>query len=294
MTRRAWYLGIAGLMTLMVACLTVDPLFFNGRAVDGYDWDADPPDPELEGEIEPAHPSRVPPQARVEGILEVDGRDVHYVYAHRADAAATVFFSHGTTWHLGRYWERVEWLWERGLNVMIYDYPSYGLSTGDPDETTLYANAAAVLEILPTLPDYTEQRLVFYGYSLGGAPTLAMAARGVRGEGPRPDAVITEAAFCSVEALVQDGAFLDLPASFFSENRFDNCATIALLEDVPVMIIHGDADTFVVPRHADMLVESASGEVSLRIVEGAGHSFAPREGGETYWGWMLNFAINGV
>ena len=65
-------------------------------------------------------------------MIDLGDREVHYVYAHRPDAAATVLFSHGTTWHLGRYWERAEALWERGLNVMIYDYPGYGRSTGEP------------------------------------------------------------------------------------------------------------------------------------------------------------------
>ncbi len=284
---RCWAIGLAG---VMAACLTVDPLFFNGRAVESYDWDADPPDPQLEGELSPAHPSAVPAEARVEGLLEVEDRQVHYVYAHRSDAVATVFFSHGTTWHLGRYWERVELLWERGLNVMVYDYPGYGRSTGEPDEAGINANAAAVLELLPTLPDYTPERLIFYGYSLGGAPTYAMAARGVRGEGLRPDGVISEAAFCSVEALAQDGAFLDLPGSFFSENRFDNCARIAELCEIPVLIIHGDADTFVVPRQAELLHEAAEGEATLRLVEGGEHSTVPIEGGEAYWGWILDFA----
>ena len=86
------------------------------------------------------------------------------------------------------------------------------------------------------------------------------------------------------------GAFLDLPGSFFSENRFDNCARIAELGDVPVLIIHGDADTFVVPRQAELLHEAAEGEATLRLVEGGEHSTVPTEGGEAYWGWILDFA----
>ena len=43
-------------------------------------------------------------------------------------------------------------------------------------------------------------------------PSFHLAARGARGEGPKVRGLLTEAVFCSVEALVQDGAFLDLPA----------------------------------------------------------------------------------
>lgn len=47
-------------------------------------------------------------------------------------------------------WDRAEALWDRGLNMMIYDDPGYGLSTGEPAEAELFENAAAVLELLPT------------------------------------------------------------------------------------------------------------------------------------------------
>lgn len=276
-------------LAAIAGCLTVDPFFFNGVAVDGYAWDDDPPDPDLEGEISEPHPSTVPAEARLEGFVEADGRDVHYVWAHRPDAAATVFFSHGNARHLGRYWDRVEALWERGFNVMIYDYPGYGLSTGEADEASVYGNAAAALELLPTLVDFTPARVVFYGYSLGGAPTYEMALRGVRGEVLRPHALLSEAAFCSVDALVKDGSFIGLSGEFLSANVFDNCAKIGELGDLPVLLIHGGADSFVVPRHAEMLLERAREGTTLRLVDGADHSQSAVVGGDTYWGWVVDF-----
>jgi hypothetical protein len=51
--------------------------------------------------------------------------------------------------------------------------------------------------------------------------------------------VISEATFCSVEALVQDGRFLDLAPGYLAESRFDNCARIAELGEMPVLVIHG-------------------------------------------------------
>ncbi|MCB9700479.1 MAG: alpha/beta hydrolase [Myxococcales bacterium] len=286
--------GVAGLaLALAGGCLTIDGFFFNGVVVDGFDFDADPPDPDLDGELTELHPSIVPPESRVEGFIELDDRRVHYVYAHRPDAAATIFFSHGNARHLGRYYDRVEILWERGFNVMIYDYPSYGLSTGEPDEPSVYENAVAVLELLPTLPDFTADRLVFYGYSLGGAPAYEVAVRGVRGEVPRPHAMISEAAFCSAETLVQDGSFRDLSGDYLLELKFDNCAKISELDEIPIFIIHGGADSFVVPRNAQMLKDRAGDNATLWIVEGAEHSYSAREGGEEYWERLTTFAAGG-
>lgn len=275
-------------------CMTIDGFIYNGAPVDGYAWDEDPPDPDLEGAFSELHPSKIGPAWRTEGMLAVEGRDVHYVYAHRPDASATIFYSHGNYRNIGHYWERVELMWTLGFNVMIYDYPGYGLSTGEPDEASVYANAAAVLEELAQMPGYDPERLIFFGFSLGGGPTYEMALRGVRGEGPRPKAVISEAAFCSVEALVQDGTFLGISGSFLSKHRYDNCGKIGLLEDTPTMILHGDAETFIVPRHAEMLAERASGPLTLHWVEGGTHSDLPKVAGTAYGEWIATFVAGSL
>ena len=269
--------------------MTIDGFLYNGAPVDGYEWDADPPDPDLEGAVTELHPSKIGPAGRIEGILAVEGREVHYVYAHRPDAIATVFYSHGNYRHIGHYWERVELLWGLGLNVLTYDYPGYGLSTGEPDEASVYANAAAALAELPGLPGYDPARLIFFGYSLGAAPTLELAVRAAAGEGPKARAVITEAAFCSVEALVQDGTSLGISASFLSAHRYDNCAKIGALGATPTLILHGEAETFIVPRHAEMLAAQASGPVEVVMVAEGRHSDLPRVMGVEYGETIARF-----
>ncbi|MCB9748888.1 MAG: alpha/beta hydrolase [Myxococcales bacterium] len=270
-------LALLALATLS-ACLSADPFFFNGREVDGYDWDADPPDPDLEGDLEDeAHPSRIGPESRVEGVIELAGREVHYVYAHRDDAAATIFYSHGNHLNLGFYWQRVELMWSWGYNVLIYDYPSYGLSTGDASEQTMYENAEAALELLPTLPGVDPERVFFIGFSLGGAPATEMAIRAQRGEvSIRPRGLLTESAFCSAEALVQDGTWLNFSGEFLVDGAFDNCGRVAALDpSLRTYILHGTADSFVVPRHAEFLKRAAGDGARLEWFEGAEHSKVP-------------------
>jgi len=222
-----------------------------------------------------------------------DGREIHYVFAHRPGATATIFYSHGTGRHIGRYWDRVELMWSLGYHVMIYDYPGYGRSEGEPDQAGVFASATAVLEqALPQMPDVDLDQVFFMGYSLGGGPTYELAARASEGElAVRPLGVISEAAFCSTEALVQDGTRLDLPGPFLSHNPFDNCGKIAQLDPaIPVMIIHGSGDIFVVPVHARLLRDAAaSDEVILHWAEGADHSEIPVVAGDTYERWLQEF-----
>jgi fermentation-respiration switch protein FrsA (DUF1100 family) len=291
------------LLVLASACLTLDPFIFTNEPVDEYGWDDDPCDPQLAGELAevdellnggpPAgcHPSLIDANHRTEGMLPFEDREVHWVYARNDDPIATIFYSHGRSKHLGRYWDRVELLWGLGFNVLVYDYPLYGRSTGDVlDETTMDENAEAMLETLLDLPGVDPNQIYFYGYSLGSAPTTSMALRVFeRDDLPRPRGIVLESPFCSVEALVQDGAFVDFPADFFADNKLDNCGRIGQIdESVSLSIIHGALDDFILPYNSQKLVDAAGREVRYELVEGANHSEIPVVIPDAYPQWVLD------
>ena len=106
--------------------------------------------------------------------------------------------------------------------MLIYDYPGYGRSDGEPSERGIFDAAQAALETLDAQPEV--QRVWLYGYSLGGAPTFELAARSERGEAPRVEGVMTEAAWCSAEDLLQDGALVNVPGHFGTRLVMDSCA----------------------------------------------------------------------
>jgi pimeloyl-ACP methyl ester carboxylesterase len=265
--------------------MSLDPFLFKPETVEEYHWDE--VDPQLDGELTDPHPSLVGPDDRFEGFAEAGGRQVHYVFARRPGATDTIFYHHGNRKHLGRYWDRVELMWQLGYHVMIYDYPGFGRSEGAPTEEGIYENADAVLALLPTMPEVDPDRVWFFGYSLGGGPAYEFAARAERGEALAPLGLISEATFCSIAAMVQDGAFVDMPASYVTNFEFDNCAKAATLT-VPVLLIHGAEDSFLVPRHAHMLAEAAPG-AELHLVPGAEHSDIPLVAGSSYEDWLRDF-----
>jgi pimeloyl-ACP methyl ester carboxylesterase len=275
------------LVTLLTTggCMSLDSFLFNPESVDEYHWDE--VDPQLDGELTDAHPSVIGPDDRFEGFTEAGGQAVHYVFARRPGATDTIFYSHGNRKHLGRYWDRVELMWQLGYHVMVYDYPGFGRSEGEPTEVGIYDSAATVLDLLPTMPEVDTTRVWFFGYSLGGAPTYELAARAENGHALAPLGIIGEAIFCSVATLVQDGAFLDIPPSYVASFEFDNCAK-AQTVTVPVLIIHGAEDSFLVPRHAQLLADRIA-ENELVIVPGAEHSDIPLVAGSAYNEWLRGF-----
>jgi fermentation-respiration switch protein FrsA (DUF1100 family) len=299
---RAW--GVLAALVLVTACVKVETFFFSGRVAGPYQWDET--DPALDGDLSAPHPSLVPAAQRDEGMLALDtGEVLHWVMARQTTANTTVLFSHGNGPHLGRFWDRAEVLWQLGYQVVLYDYPGFGLSQGTPSEAGMYAAGAAVLAMIAGRADVDPARIVLYGHSLGAAPTYELAARAMRGEAAaRPFAVVSESAWCSMQAMVEDGAFLDLPRELVTDLVFDNCTNIGALETVPTMLLHGARDRTVPPRQLALLSERARG-ADVHLVADAAHidvsvtgepwagSFpaagVPRPSAD-YAAWMLSIA----
>jgi pimeloyl-ACP methyl ester carboxylesterase len=178
----------------------------------------------------------------------------------------TILYSHGNDAQIGEFWERVEWLWQAGFDVFIYDYRGYGMSTGksESEETVLTDGHAALAAVL-ALPGVTPASLVLYGYSLGCVPTIELASGAVR-----PRAVITESAFTSTETLAHSGTILDIPGGYLMKGTFDNLGRAPRVT-APWLILHGLDDGYVDASSANRLYAAAGGVKQLVLVPGAGH-----------------------
>lgn len=264
----------------LVACLGVEDFFFAGVSAEPYRWDEI--DPQLDGDLSSPHVSLVPPSLRDEGLLD-GASTLHWVLARQPEGSArtTILFSHGNGPHLGRFWDRVEVMWQLGYQVLVYDYPGFGRSGGEASEGALYEAATRMLVMLAERDDVDPERIVLYGHSMGAAPTFDLAVRSARGEvvvrrggvelAVRPRAVISESGWCSIEEMIRDGAFLDLPRELVSDLSLDNCARIAELRGVPVLLLHGERDRVVPIRQLALLDGRAAEPPIVHRLEDATH-----------------------
>ncbi len=200
----------------------------------------------------------------------------------------TVLYSHGNDQNIPDYWDRVEYLWKAGYDVFIYDYRGYGMSTGtSKDETTLFTDARAALATVLAMPGVTPASLILYGFSLGGAPTIELAANSVTAR-----VVITESAFTSGESLAQSGTLLDIPGGYVLKGKFDNLGKAPRIT-VPWLIMHGSADPKIDVSAAHALFAAAGGPKRLMIVDGATHSGIPTTmGTAAYIAFVRDFIEN--
>jgi hypothetical protein len=215
-----------------------------------------------------------PPATEAFDLVLANGDTVHAWYREAAVDAPTVLFLHGARRNLYESQYRIDRLAELGLNVLAIDYRGFGHSTPilPSEETALQDAHAALDELLRRQPD--SRRRFLYGYSLGGAVAIALAAErdGVAG-------VVVESSFTSIAALVRASRwgwvpFLDAVVT----QEFDSRARIGRVNE-PLLLVHGTADGVIPHTMSDELLAAATGVQPdlkrLVKIDGANHRGAP-------------------
>ncbi len=171
-----------------------------------------------------------------------------------------------------------------GVNVFIIDYRGYGRSGGAPSEKGLYRDAEAALAYLSSRPQTGDDRLIFFGRSLGAAVAVELATRAA------PHALILESPFTSVREMAKL-SYPFMPAPFLTlpiRSRFDSLAKITNVH-APVMVLHGDMDDIVPFEIARRLYDAANEPKRFYTIEGAGHNDTYAVGGAAYFDALKAF-----
>ncbi|TFK27902.1 hypothetical protein FA15DRAFT_585462 [Coprinopsis marcescibilis] len=156
----------------------------------------------------------------------------------------------------GEHVDLAEEFLKMGLNVVTM----YGNSTGTPSEAGLRIDSQTTLnhllqhELLSKLP------IVLYGQSLGGAVATDLAYKNPG----KISALILENTFLSIPILVKDfpAPFRSFP--FLCTQKWPSVERIQWIpRETPILMLGGDADMVVRPRHMQGLWAVARERVSL-------------------------------
>ena len=197
---------------------------------------------------------------------ERDPATLYGWWLQSADAAApTVLYLHGNDLNIGGNVDHVAALHRIGFSVLVVDYRGYGKSEGAfPSESQVYDDAEAAWDFLIQQRHVDPGRAYIYGHSLGGAVAIELALR-------RPEAagLIVESAFTSMPDMAKIGYWM-FPVDWLLNQRFDALAKVPMLR-VPVLFIHGTADSEVPHTMSERLFSAARGSKSLTLIPGGGH-----------------------
>jgi hypothetical protein len=110
-----------------------------------------------------------------DSFVQRANRMVAVTRAHADGNRVVIIFCGGDGFHRSREGGSVLTALARHADVVLFDYPGFGTSTGTPDPDSVLDNARAVLDYVAQLPSTGEQKQVVYGFSLGGVVAAQLA-----------------------------------------------------------------------------------------------------------------------
>lgn len=203
-----------------------------------------------------------------------DGAEAQKVHAwwwpEQDPTAPAILYLHGARWNLTGHVRRIEQLRRFGFSVLAIDYRGFGKSDGDlPSEAMAYEDARVAWQwLVARQPD--AQRRFIYGHSLGGAIAIDLAAN-IAKAGPKARGLVVESTFTTLADMAIEMTFSWVPAELLLSQKFDSIGKIRTV-DVPVLVVHGEADRFVPSRFSQALYKAARDPKKLLLIESGSHN----------------------
>jgi pimeloyl-ACP methyl ester carboxylesterase len=175
----------------------------------------------------------------------------------------------------------------RGLNVCAADFPGYGDSTGLASERGNFEAATLAYDYLTKTRHISPSRIAIFGWSLGAASAIDLAARVPH------SALITCSAFSSMVTM-SNHLYPIVPVPLLKcilKYPFDNIDKMRTITG-PVLIVHSRGDKFIPYENSNLLAAACKGDVSRYTVATGDHGELFNVGGAPLYDAITNFCYN--
>lgn len=154
------------------------------------------------------------------------------------NAEKTVFYFHGNGGPLNYFYSEIEYIWELGYNVMAYDYPAYGKSTGFPYKENVEEFSQTFFEYVQKEKNINNDDLIIWWYSVWTAVATDFASKNDF------EKLVLVSPFASRYDMSK--SFLGIPLQKFLL-QWNSFVTKQLVQSFsqPVLIVHGNKDNIV-------------------------------------------------
>jgi hypothetical protein len=182
-------------------------------------------------------------------LTTADGVHLHGWYVPAPATRGAILFLHGNGGNISHRLDTLKIFHDLGLAALIIDYRGYGASGGRPSEEGTYLDAQAAWRHLLEVKGYSQDRIVLFGRSLGGAVAAWLAAR------TRPAGLIVESTFTSVEDMGRH-YYPFLPVRWLTRIHYPVLGYLRQVQS-PVLIVHSPDDEIVPYNQGRRLYEAA-------------------------------------
>jgi fermentation-respiration switch protein FrsA (DUF1100 family) len=216
------------------------------------------------GPVPPA--AQVLPGARDVRLTTSDGLALGawFVPPTGPDLGFTVLVANGNGGNRSHRTELAAALRAEGLSVLLFDYRGYGGNPGDPSAEGLALDVRAAREYLVGDRKVRQDRLLYFGDSLGGAVVTELAVH------HPPAGLLLRSPFTELADTAAEH-YPFLPVRMLLRDRFPVVEHVRRL-DVPTTVVYGSADSVVPPAQSRAVADAAAGPVRLVEIRGADHN----------------------
>jgi fermentation-respiration switch protein FrsA (DUF1100 family) len=181
---------------------------------------------------------------------------------------------HGNGQNLTAHFATLYWLLKEGYDVVIFDYPGYGLSTGEPSPKNTVLVGQKIIEIIreenPNTP------LVIYGESLGGAVAIKSVLQ--LKDRKNIKAVVADSTFLSYQKTARrflsrhwlTWIFQPLAWVLISDSWAPG-DSVSELSPIPLLVVHGTDDQIIDFDLGEEVFSKASEPKQFIKIENSGH-----------------------
>ncbi len=197
--------------------------------------------------------------------IEVPGARLSALHLRLPDPKGVVFFLHGNGGSLQNWFVGTDLYRKANYDLFMLDYRGYGKSSGRIEsQAQLQADVRAAWATIAAR--YQGRKQVIYGRSLGSGLAAALSVE-LAASRP-PDLTVLVSAYASMAALTHEH-FPWVPSAVL---RYP-LRTDQWITRIPnrLLLIHGEKDGLVAPRHSDML-KALAPQAQLLRVPGAAHN----------------------
>ena len=200
-----------------------------------------------------------------EMTIDVPGARLSALHLRLPDPKGVVFFLHGNGGALDTWFVNPEYYRAVNFDLFMIDYRGYGKSSGRiQSEAQLQADVSAAWAVVA--PQYVSRKRVIYGRSLGSGLAAGLAAE--MSASRAPDLTVLVSPYTSMAALAAEH-YRWVPQWLL---RYP-MRTDRLIGSIhgPVLLLHGDQDPLISPRHSEALKALAPG-ATFTPIAGAAHN----------------------
>jgi len=166
---------------------------------------------------------------------------------------------------------------QAGLNILSFDYPGFGASSGKPTEASSYRAIDAVTAFAVERLHFGPEQIIFHGKGLGAGPAVEICRR-------------VEFAGLILESAYASAFDVGFGIGWLPWDRFQNLKKIPSLTE-PLLVIHGTEDPLVPFTDGKRLFEASTAPKLFYWVDGARHNDILQFMGDEYWRILSDFVL---